>query len=171
MNAKRILKTLVILMILITNIGCDQISKNIVRHHIGYNQRIGLLHNYMTLTKVENTGAFLSMGRSLPRVINLLLLIILPLVALAVALVYLFLKNNLSSYRIAGICFIIGGGLGNIYDRIFHGSVTDFLHIDFVLFQTGIFNMADVSIMTGMFILLVDEFFNRVKLRHGTSEE
>ncbi len=170
MNAKRMVKTFVILMILITNVGCDQISKNIVRHHIGYNQRIALLHNYMTLTKVENTGAFLSMGHSLPRVINLLLLIILPLVALAVALVYLFLKNNLSAYRIAGICFIIGGGLGNIYDRIFHGSVTDFLHIDFVLFQTGIFNLADVSIMTGMFILLSEELFNRVKLKFGTSE-
>ena len=54
-----------------------------------------------------------------------------------------------------GICFLIGGGIGNIYDRIVYGSVTDFLHMDFVLFKTGIFNMADVSIMTGIGLLLL----------------
>ena len=53
-----------------------------------------------------------------------------------------------------GLSFIIGGGIGNIYDRIVHGSVTDFLHIDLGLFRTGIFNMADVSIMVGMGIVL-----------------
>ena len=51
---------------------------------------------------------------------------------------------------------MVGGGIGNIYDRLIHGSVTDFLHLDFGLFQTEIFNMADVSIMVGMLTILVD---------------
>ena len=54
--------------------------------------------------------------------------------------------------------FAIGGGIGNIYDRLVHGSVTDFMHINFGLFQTGIFNMADVSITTGMFIFLYQSY-------------
>ncbi|MDO8994488.1 MAG: signal peptidase II, partial [Daejeonella sp.] len=61
--------------------------------------------------------------------------------------------------QIVGWCFVIGGGTGNLYDRIVHGSVTDFLHLDLGLFQTGIFNLADVSIMIGMFIILTGQFF------------
>ena len=55
--------------------------------------------------------------------------------------------------------FLIGGGLGNIFDRALYGSVTDFLHIDFGLFQTGIFNMADVSVMVGVFTILLYSYF------------
>ncbi|CAD5293424.1 Lipoprotein signal peptidase (fragment) [Imperialibacter sp. EC-SDR9] len=73
---------------------------------------------------------------------------------------------------VLGICFMVGGGVGNIYDRLIYGSVTDFLHIDFVLFQTGIFNMADVSIMTGMFVILFDSYLKRAKLIHtGVSSD
>lgn len=63
----------------------------------------------------------------------------------------------------AGISFIIGGGIGNLYDRMWYGSVTDFMHINFTIFQTGIFNMADVSIMTGMFIILIQLFIKPKK--------
>lgn len=62
-----------------------------------------------------------------------------------------------------GVCFLIGGGIGNIYDRIVYGSVTDFLHMDFVLFKTGIFNMADVSIMTGIGLLLLQTLLAKKK--------
>ena len=73
----------------------------------------------------------------------------------------------MSKSMLVGISFVLGGGIGNMYDRIIHGSVTDFLHIDFVIFQTGIFNMADVSIMTGMFLILIRPFYKEMndKLR------
>ncbi|MEQ1586719.1 MAG: signal peptidase II [Cyclobacteriaceae bacterium] len=166
MKAKRILRTLVILTILSSTIGCDQISKNIVRQRIDDNEQISLINNYLTLTKVENTGAFLSVGHNLPAPIKLLLLTILPLIVLGLALFYLLTKRGLFNLTMLGICLMVGGGVGNIYDRLIYGSVTDFLHIDFVLFQTGIFNMADVSIMTGMFVILFDSYFKRTKLVH-----
>ena len=59
------------------------------------------------------------------------------------------------------LSFAIGGGIGNIYDRIIHGSVTDFMHIDFGFFETGIFNMADVSIMVGMLLFLVQSYLKK----------
>lgn len=158
MKANRIVRTLAIVVILISNIGCDQISKNIARQNIDYNERISLINNYLLLTKVENTGAFLSMGHSLPQPLKSLLLTILPLTILAFALFYLLTKKGLSNLMVIAICFVIGGGFGNLYDRIVYGSVTDFLHIDFVLFRTGIFNMADVSIMIGMFLILIDSY-------------
>ena len=147
--------------ILISNVGCDQISKNIVRKRIHYNEEISLMNNYLTLTKIENRGAFFSLGHSLPQPIKLLLLTILPTIALGLAFLYLLTKKNLTNMAIIGICFIIGGGIGNIYDRVVYGSVTDFLHIDFLIFQTAIFNMADVSIMTGVFAIVFDALRSR----------
>ena len=164
MKSKQILRALLIVTMLSSNIGCDQISKSIVRQRINYNEQIGLMNNYVTLTRIENTGAFLSLGNSLPQPIRVLLLTILPLCVLGLTLIYLLTKRNLSNLTIVGICFVVGGGFGNIYDRIIYGSVTDFLHIDFLIFQTGIFNMADVSIVTGIFILLLNSYFGRTKL-------
>lgn len=171
MKAKRFLRTMVVLTVLSANIGCDQVSKNIARQSINDNERISVIDGYLMLTKVENTGAFLSVGHDLPGPLKLLLLTILPLVVLGVALIFLLTKNGLSNLTMVGICFAVGGGLGNIYDRLIYGSVTDFLHIDFVLFQTGIFNMADVSIMIGMFVILFDSYGRRTTLSHQTVDK
>ena len=160
MNSK-VIRTLAIVGILILNIGCDQISKSIVRERLQYHEEISLVKNYFTLTKVENPGAFLSLGDSLPAPFRFVLLSLLPLAILGFGLGLLFMKTNLPKATLLGFTFVIGGGIGNIYDRLIYGSVTDFLHIDFGIFQTGIFNLADVSILTGMFIVLIASFVRR----------
>ncbi|MCL2846886.1 MAG: signal peptidase II [Firmicutes bacterium] len=59
-----------------------------------------------------------------------------------------------------GIALLIGGAVGNLYDRIFHGHVRDFLSFDFVDFP--IFNLADVFIISGIIgILLWVLFFDK----------
>lgn len=171
MKVKRFLRMLLILAILSSNIGCDQISKNIVRQNVSYHEQIVLIDHYLTLTKTENTGAFLGLGNSLPKPFNLILLIILPLFVLCLVLIYLVTKKNLSSLIVLGVGFMIGGGIGNIYDRIIYGSVTDFLHIDFVVFQTGIFNMADVSIMVGAFFILWETYIKRTITTYLTADQ
>lgn len=158
MKTNMMVRALIIFGILLVNIGCDQVSKNIVRQNIEYNERIVLLEDYLTLTKVENSGAFLSLGDSLASPLKIIFLLLLPSAALLGGLVYLLSQTNASKPFIFGLACILGGGVGNLYDRFLYGSVTDFMHIDFVLFQTGIFNMADVSIMLGFFVLLVDSF-------------
>ena len=52
-----------------------------------------------------------------------------------------------------GFALIIGGGIGNLIDRIVHGSVTDFFQIRLGFFRTGIFNIADIAVTNGVFIL------------------
>ena len=163
MKVKSVLRTLAIFSILILNVGCDQISKKIVRLRIDYDERIGLVNDHLTLTKIENQGALLGFGQSFPQPVKILLLTVLPLAALGLALLYLLANRNLSKSMVVSICFIIGGGIGNIYDRLIYGSVTDFLHIDFVLFETAIFNMADVSIFTGVLVILFDVVRGRTK--------
>jgi signal peptidase II len=55
--------------------------------------------------------------------------------------------------------------LGNIYDRILYGSVTDFISFDFVLFHTGIVNIADISVTAGFFIPAYEFLVNRMILK------
>ena len=145
----------VLIFLLTLNFGCDQISKKIVRTNISDYEHISVIKNRFTLTKVENSGAFLSLGDQMPYVFRLLILNALPALFLGYGLYYLFSRRNLNLSMQIALCFLIGGGIGNLYDRIVHGSVTDFMHIDFYLFQTGVFNFADISIMIGIGILLV----------------
>ncbi|RYF13076.1 MAG: signal peptidase II, partial [Flavobacteriales bacterium] len=62
-NKKRLV---VLLAIICANIALDQISKAIVRSEIGYQEQISIIENHFILTRVENTGAFLSAGDNLP---------------------------------------------------------------------------------------------------------
>jgi signal peptidase II len=151
-------RLMLIVVLLVVNVSCDQISKNIVRERISEYERISVFKNYFTLTKTENSGAFLSAGDSLPEPWKSILLTFLPVAVLTVGLIFLFVRRELPGWTQLGICLMIGGGIGNIYDRTMYGSVTDFMHIDLGLFQTGIFNVADVSIMTGMFVMLVNAY-------------
>jgi signal peptidase II len=154
MKPKKLVRILIIILIIISDISCDQISKHIVRQNIEFKTQINLLSKYVILTKVENTGAFLGLGDSIPRLIYTLLMILLPLIVIGYALFYLIKSDTLPSPMIIGISLLIGGGLGNIYDRILYGSVTDFLYFDFVLFHTGIVNIADISVTIGFFIII-----------------
>lgn len=165
MKMNKWLRAFLILFILALNIGCDQVSKSIVRKDMYPYQQISYLGNHFTLEKVENTGAFLSLGDTLGGPVHFVLLVVLPVVALLFGLGYILMKTSMNRYKLLGIIFIIGGGVGNLYDRIMHGSVTDFMHIDFVIFQTGIFNVADMSIMAGMGIILLDAFLERKKIK------
>ena len=164
MKTKKALRNLFILILLISNISCDQISKNIVRRKIESNTQINVLSNYVILTKVENTGAFLGLGDSIPRPVYKLFMILLPLIAIGYGFFYLIKTDTLSTAMIVGISSLIGGGLGNVIDRILYGSVTDFLYFDFVLFHTGVVNMADISVSVGFFIILYGFYVNRREL-------
>jgi signal peptidase II len=161
MRMNRAVRMIAIVVILCLNVGCDQLSKSIVRERLDYNDHIVVVKNYFTLMKVENTGAFLSLGGTLPNPIKFLLLTLLPVLVLGFGVFYLLKKKDLSKVAILGLCFAMGGGIGNIYDRLMYSSVTDFMHIDFYIFQTGIFNMADVSIMIGIFLLILETTLNK----------
>jgi signal peptidase II len=164
-KSSKIFRIILVLAILIFNVGCDQLSKSFVRKTLTYNQHVAYLQNHFTIIKVENTGAFLSLGNSLPGFLKIIILMILPSLVLLIGLYLILIKSNVSGLYLVAISFILGGGIGNIFDRIVHGSVTDFLHIDFIIFQTGIFNLADLSIMAGFFIILTDIILQKSKIK------
>jgi signal peptidase II len=162
MCSKSIFRIFLILLIIVVNIGCDQVSKKIVRHNVSPYETISVLNNHLMVVRAENPGAFLSLGDSLPKTAKNILLSVLPLLVLAFVFYYTITKHTIPRATLVGLCFIIGGGIGNIFDRIVYGSVTDFLHIKLGIFQTGIFNLADLSIVTGTVIILISSFFKKV---------
>ncbi len=154
----RLARHLLILLVLIANIGCDQVSKEIARARLEYHQPVEVMGNFFTLVKVENTGAFLSWGETFSGPLRWFFMIILPIIILGAGCWVLFRQHKLSLLLTAGLCLVISGGLGNIVDRLLYGSVTDFMLLDVGIFRTGIFNVADVSIMIGMGLIIIDAF-------------
>lgn len=163
MKANKVLRALLIVVILISTFSIDQVTKRIVRQQIEYGERINVIGDYLILTKVENTGAFLGMGDSIPRPLYKVLMILIPLLVIGYTIFYLIKREDLSTWLVIGISLILGGGLGNIYDRILYGSVTDFLYFDFIIFHTGVVNMADIFVTTGFFLVLFAIYINRKK--------
>jgi signal peptidase II len=95
------------------------------------------------------------MGDDLPKVYWNIFMLGMPILLLIFLLGYLLFKNDFDNLSIVGLSFIIGGGLGNMIDRYLYSSVTDFLFIDIGIAQTGIFNMADVSVMIGAGLVML----------------
>jgi len=137
----------------------DQLSKFLIRQNVDQYSEIKLIGDYFILTNVENSGAFLGMGSDFSPFIKTIFLLILPVIILICIMVYVYRDKQIDKISLIGFCFIIGGGIGNIYDRILYGSVTDFLFIDLGgIFKTGIFNIADLSVTTGMILILLMSF-------------
>ena len=145
--------------LIILSIFFDQLSKFWIRNNIESYNEIELIGSFFTLIRVENSGAFLGMGSELSHIPKLILLIIFPIIVLVAVSIYTYMDKKLDNLSLVGFSLIIGGGVANIFDRIVYGSVTDFLYINLGGFlKTGIFNIADLSVTTGMILILIASF-------------
>ena len=148
-----------ITILIAVSILLDQLSKFLIRQNVDQYSEIKLIGDYFILTNVENSGAFLGMGSDFSPFIKTIFLLILPIIVLICIMVYVYRDKQIDKISLIGFCFIIGGGIANIYDRILYGSVTDFLFIDLGgIFKTGIFNIADLSVTIGMILILLMSF-------------
>jgi len=148
--------------IIALSIFLDQISKILIRNNVEQYSDIKLIGEYFILTNVENSGAFLGMGSDFSPIMKSVFLIILPIIVLISIIIYVYRDKEIDKVSLIGFSIIIGGGIGNIFDRIIYGSVTDFLFIDLGgIFKTGIFNIADLAVTTGMILILLMSFKNK----------
>ena len=148
--------------IIALSIFLDQISKILIRNNVEQYSDIKLIGEYFILTNVENSGAFLGMGSDFSPIMKSVFLIILPIIVLISIIIYVYRDKEIDKISLIGFSIIIGGGIGNIFDRIIYGSVTDFLFIDLGgIFKTGIFNIADLAVTTGMILILLMSFKNK----------
>lgn len=167
---KKTLRLLLLLLILMANIGCDQSTKMLARQHLRGSETVFVLKNFFILTYAENNGAFLSIFSNMPKTFRKIVLIVLPSIALTGMLIYILLQIKQSFLYLFALTCIAGGGISNVMiDRIFNNEyVVDFMNMGIGPLRTGIFNMADLSIMTGAAILLYLAFIKKDPVFHNT---
>ena len=149
-------RTLLVLLIVIACIGCDQTTKSIAKSYLSMHSTVSFLGDTVRVQYAENDGAFLSLGASLPQKVRMPIFIGGVSLILISAFIYLIFASGLKAYGVAAISLVIGGGLSTLLDRIaYNGHVIDFLNLGWGRLRTGIFNVADLAIMLGMFLLVV----------------
>lgn len=162
-------RNLFIVLLIIFNIAIDQITKVFVRSTLVYQKSEQVIGDYFQLIWVENKGAFLGMGSDMNETLRLIFLLILPTLVLGYVVYYIIKTKNLDRISLIAFCCIVGGGIANVFDRFAFGQVTDFFFIDLGgVFKTGIFNVADLSVTTGMFMLIFSNFL--MKKKKSTTE-
>ncbi|MEI7542840.1 MAG: signal peptidase II [bacterium] len=156
---KKILMILFAIVVIAVNIGCDQVSKEYARTHFKDKPDISIANHLFVITYAENNGGFLSVGSNIDKSIKPIIMIIVPVIVLALVLIFLFVAKNISTLELFLLCNIVGGGMSNIYDRIIHnGYVTDFLNVGIGNIRTGVFNIADMAILFGLIGLVIIQF-------------
>jgi signal peptidase II len=144
-----------IAVLLLACVGCDQVSKEMVRGHVALGHSESFLGDTLRLTHVENSGAFLSIGASLSQPARVAVFQVGVALLLVGLLWYALFARQLDVWSVAGVSLLIASGLGNLIDRFLQeGRVTDFLNLGVGALRTGIFNVADVVGVIG-FALLV----------------
>ncbi|MFH0780357.1 MAG: signal peptidase II [Pseudomonadota bacterium] len=141
--------------ILFFTICSDQITKHVARNVLAPSEEIHFFSGLVKMSLVENHGGFLGIVGNLPTEFRFFFLNIGVALLLFGCLIYLVWFSGQSSSRTRiPLTIITGGGLSNLLDRLLgNGGVTDFLVIGTGYLQTGIFNLADVFILSGSFFL------------------
>ena len=148
---KKIQRTSFIFFVLFSCVGCDQVTKDIARQSLAGHGKVSLLGDTLRLTYTENPGAFLSLGAHIPDHYRYLVFTCLVGLFLAGLFIYLLKSRQLNNSTAFALSLTLGGGIGNLIDRILHhGRVIDFLNLGVGSLRTGIFNVADIAITVGV---------------------
>ena len=140
--------------LLLLSVGSDQLSKDLAGRYLRPGAPLSFCGDVLRLEYVENSGGFLGFLSGLPEELRFLLLTCGVAGLLAAAGVFILWKGWLDRRSAALATLVLGGGLGNLIDRLVNeGKVIDFINIGLGGFRTGIFNLADVYILAASFAL------------------
>lgn len=144
-------KVIIICLVLIGCVGCDQVSKEIARNTLADVGTISYLGDTLRLQYAENSGGFLSLGAAIPAHLRHWIFSRIVGAGLLGILLYLLTARRLRLAKIMALSLVLAGGVGNLLDRIFNdGRVVDFMNLGIGPLRTGIFNVADVAISAGL---------------------
>ena len=145
------------MLIAATIVVLDRVTKMWIVAHIKMGHAIVVIPRVFRLTHVLNTGAAFSMFESSPSpVLVRNLLIGFSLVAVVVVLVLLWKMGRSVSMTSIALALIMGGAIGNLYDRIRLQYVVDFLEVHIFSYHWPDFNVADSAIVVGACLLLLE---------------
>lgn len=166
---KRVSRLAASILSIILLIGLDQVTKKIAQASLMCKGTVPVIDDFLVLVYATNRGGFLSFGSGAGGWLWWLFFVVLPLVVLALFSVYIVLKKRDDWFYLSFWIFVMGGGVGNLIDRILYGEVIDFMHINFGFFQTGVFNVADLYL--NVFALLVVLIYLIRSKKENTADE
>ena len=138
----------------------DRLSKNYILNIAEVEGSVDIFVNsYLNIYLIWNTGigfGLLSFDKSL--IYNLITSLI---IVINILIIYMIIKtNDIRSYFLV---FVLGGSLGNLFDRLYYSAVPDFIDINYKEFHWFIFNVADIFITIGIICLIFAELMNYKK--------
>ncbi|MDR3275480.1 MAG: signal peptidase II [Endomicrobium sp.] len=136
----------------------DQFAKFLVDKFVVYNSYINIIpqFDFFNIANIHNTGTAFGMLKDRNSLFSLIIFLL-----LTVTIVW-FYKNTVKIPKIQryAFCLIISGGFGNLSDRLFRGTVIDFLDFGINSLRWPAFNIADFCIFTAVFLILINAVFS-----------
>ena len=136
------------LLIVLSIIALDQTVKYTINKKVSRGKSIPIINNFLYITHTENTGIALSLFENKGY-------IFIPLTTIIqIVILYCLYKSDNCVLSLL-LSFIIGGGFGNLIDRLAKGSVTDFFQFQVGSHSSPIFNLADIFILLGAIMFMI----------------
>lgn len=129
----------------------DQLIKFLIRQNLRIYESITIIPKFFHLTYVENDGGAWNILSG-----NKIILILSAFVVLIVLYETILKKQTLTKIEIISYSLFVGGVLGNLCDRIFLGVVVDYLDFNIFGYSFPVFNLADIGIVLGTLLLMID---------------
>ena len=137
----------------------DRWSKRLVASHIRMYHYTQIIPGFFRITHTENTGAAFSLFADSPSHWKTTFLIGFSLIAMIVVTVLLWKQSRVFSITGIALSLILGGAVGNLWDRVASGRVVDFLLFYVKSHQWPVFNLADSAIVVGASLLVLEILF------------
>ena len=144
-----------ILFVSVLLVFADQISKILIRINMSLYESIPVITNFFNLTYITNDG--MAFGINFP--FGIYIFSTISLIFTVFLFWYLWTIKEEGIVIRTGVALIIAGAVGNLIDRIFLGSVVDFLDFMIGNYHWYVFNFADSYVTVGMGFILYDSFF------------
>lgn len=173
---RELIKKLFPFVITIVVVIIDQISKLMVTSSMHLGQTIEVLGDFFRLRFIRNPNVIFGLGGQLPDFLRPVLIVAAPILGMALLVVYYFKSKDLEfAYRLP-LAGILGGGIGNVIDRLFQpGGVVDFFDVKFFgifgweRFPT--FNVADSAVTVSALFILGIYIFHEIRTRKQKKNE
>jgi signal peptidase II len=161
---------LLAIVLIFATIGCDRVTKHWASTNLAHAESQSFLGDTFRLEYAENTGAFLSLGSTLPDLLRTGLLtygVAIGLIIVAVVAV----KRHWTGMPLAGAALIWAGGVSNLVDRAVRGSVVDFMNLGLGSLRTGIFNVADIAILAGAVLIAFSDLHKKPDVQSQSPQD
>jgi signal peptidase II len=141
-------------------VALDRVSKLYIQHAFSLADTQPVIPGFFNIVHIENPGAAFGMLADSQSLWRQVLLVGVSLMVMTVIGVMLWRHRGTGLLRTA-LALVMGGAMGNLWDRLFHGTVTDFLQFFFGSYEFPSFNAADIMINVGAGLLLIDLWLTR----------